>query len=366
MRLLFLIFMAAYVGGNVYVFVRLLQVMAGCSPWLKVLCGLLFWVVALAMVIAMMVRGVGLPDGVMKSLYFVGSVWMVFTLYMVPALLLLDLARVAGMPLRNGVLIAAVAVVCLLAYGYWNYRNPRVEHVDIELDKALDRDLTIVAVSDVHLGDGTGKRALRRYVEKINAENPDLIVVGGDLIDNSIVPVLRQGMAEELRRLKAPMGVYMVLGNHEYISGVEEVISFLDTTPITLLRDSVVTLPCGLQIVGRDDVSNRRREPLASLMARCDAAKPIMVVDHQPYKLAAADSLGVDLQFSGHTHHGQVWPVSLLTDMMFEQSHGYRKWSHSHIFVSSGLSLWGPPFRIGTQSDMAVFHLKATARQSNR
>ena len=93
---------------------------------------------------------------------------------------------------------------------------------------------------------------------------------------------------------------------------------------------------------------------------------PVVVIDHQPYHLQQVDDAGVDLQFSGHTHHGQVWPISLLTDHIFEQSHGYRKWQNTHIFVSSGLSLWGPPFRIGTKSDMAVFRLKSNSPQSNQ
>ena len=84
----------------------------------------------------------------------------------------------------------------------------------------------------------------------------------------------------------------------------------------------------------------------------------MVVLDHQPYDLAQTDALKVDLQISGHTHRGQVWPLSWLTDKMYEQSHGYRKWSYSHIWVSSGLSLWGPPFRIGTKSDLAVIDLK--------
>jgi len=81
------------------------------------------------------------------------------------------------------------------------------------------------------------------------------------------------------------------------------------------------------------------------------------LLDHQPYGLNESDFLGIDLQVSGHTHHGQLWPLSWITDILFEQSHGYRKWSHSHIYVSSGLSLWGPPFRIGTSSDMAVIRI---------
>ena len=85
---------------------------------------------------------------------------------------------------------------------------------------------------------------------------------------------------------------------------------------------------------------------------------PTIVLDHQPYDLAKTDSLGVDIQISGHTHNGQIWPLNWFTDYIFEQSHGYHKWSRSHIFVSSGLSLWGPPFRIGTRGDMAVIELR--------
>jgi len=164
-------------------------------------------------------------------------------------------------------------------------------------------------------------------------------------------------MAEELTELKAPLGIYMVPGNHEYISGIDKSIQFIQNTPIQLLRDSVVTLPCGIQLIGRDDRSNARRLPLQKLMARIDKSKPVILLDHQPYQLAESQAAGIDLQFSGHTHHGQVWPMNWVTDHLYEQSHGYRQWENSHIYVSSGLSLWGPPFRIGTESEMVVLQL---------
>ena len=162
--------------------------------------------------------------------------------------------------------------------------------------------------------------------------------------------------------MKAPMGIYMVPGNHEYISGIEACESFVSGTRITLLRDSMAVLPGGLQLVGRDDRSNRNRLPLDTLLAGADMTRPVFVLDHQPYDLAQSDSLGVDIQVSGHTHRGQIWPLNWLTDALYEQSHGSRKWPHSHIFVSSGLSLWGPPFRIGTRSDMAVLHISGNGR----
>ena len=150
----------------------------------------------------------------------------------------------------------------------------------------------------------------------------------------------------------------MAAGNHEYISGLEQVEKLLAPTPIHLLRDSLVTLPNGVQLIGRDDRSNRRREPLSALIAKVATTRPIVVLAPQPYHLAEADSLGIDLQISGHTHRGQVWPLNLLTDHLYEQSYGYRRWSRAHIYVSSGLSLWGPPFRIGTQSELVVIRLK--------
>lgn len=366
MKLFFLIFFAAYIGGNIYIFVRGLQAVSALPLGVRILLSVIFWLAAFAMIIALLARNAALPDVVMSALYRIGSVWLVFTLYMVLSLLCFDIVRLFVPTLRYGVVYAAVVAVMVLIYGYCNYLHPQVRHIDILLDKPLDESVVIAAISDVHLGDGTDKKALQRYVGLINEQRPDVVVIGGDLVDNSLRPLLHQNMAEILSQLRAPQGVFMVVGNHEYISGIEAVKEYLKSTPITLLQDSVVVLPSGVQIVGRDDRVNRHREPLSLLLSHCDMSLPIMVIDHQPYDLQEVDAAGVDIQFSGHTHRGQVWPVSLLTDYIFEQSHGYRKWSHTHIFVSSGLSLWGPPFRIGTNSDMAVFHLKSTSRQSNQ
>jgi predicted MPP superfamily phosphohydrolase len=191
----------------------------------------------------------------------------------------------------------------------------------------------------------------------INAEKPDLILIGGDLIDNSVTPLYTENMQEELSQLKAPQGIYMVPGNHEYISGIKKSAEFIRSTPIQLLRDTVITLPNGVQIAGRDDRHNPSRLSLRTLSQNINPAQPVILLDHQPYDLQNTEKAGIDLQFSGHTHRGQIWPMSLLTDYLFQQSHGYRQWGNSHVYVSSGLSLWGPPFRIGTNSEMVVFNI---------
>lgn len=360
MKMMFLSMIAAYLCGNVYIFIRTLQSVSSLSLGWKLLISSCYWLAALSLVISLFVRNVELPASLSRVMFTIGSSWLVFTLYMVLALLVTDLARLFLPALKSyGFGIALGFTVLLLAYGYLNYRHPDIHRMEITLDKPLpEQPVKVVAISDVHLGNGTRKPQLKEFVNMINAEQPDLILIGGDLIDNSLLPVYQQHMAEELNQLKAPMGIYMVPGNHEYISGLNECEQFLRGTPIRLLRDSIVTLPNGLQLIGRDDRSNRRRAPLAQLMQKADPTKPTLLIDHQPYEVAQKDSLGIDIQFSGHTHRGQVWPLSLLVDHLYEQSHGYRKWPHSHVYVSCGLSLWGPPFRIGTNSDMGVMTIK--------
>ena len=184
-----------------------------------------------------------------------------------------------------------------------------------------------------------------------------MIFICGDLIDNSIVPVKNQQMDAELALLNARYGVYMVPGNHEYISGITECKQFLVRTPVHVLQDTVVTLPNGIQIVGRDDRSVRSRKDLAQLTLNVNAEQPVIVLDHQPVELSENVEAKVDLLLCGHTHNGQVWPIKWLTGRMFEISYGYEKRNQTHIYVTSGLSLWGPPFRIGTQSEMVVINL---------
>ena len=361
MKMMFLSMIAAYLCGNIYIFVRALQTLSGLSLGWKVVFSLGYWLATLALVLSIFVlRHIEIPEVLSQGLFNIGSVWLVFTLYMVLALLVTDISKLFVPTLKTyGFVVSFGFTVCLLTYGYFNYKHPDINHLDITLDKPLQgQPMKIVAISDVHLGNGTRKPQLQKFVEMINAQEPDLIIIGGDLIDNSLIPLYQQKMAEELNQLKAPMGIYLAPGNHEYISGMEACEQFLKETPIRLLRDSIVTLPNGLQLIGRDDRSNRRRLPIAELMKQADSTKPTLLIDHQPYEVAKKDSLGIDIQFSGHTHRGQVWPLSLLVDNMYEQSHGYRRWSNSHVYVSSGLSLWGPPFRIGTKSDMLVMRVR--------
>lgn len=358
MGLLLIFILVCFFIGNAYIFIRALQTIRKAHWSIKIVFGIIFWLLAMQLFIVMALRHTNLPEFLPKLMFATGTTWMVFVLYMTLALLTTDIIkRFFIKNLRHSFLIAMGVTAVILIGGYINNLSPKIERIEIKLDKPLEGTTTIVAVSDLHLGYGTGKERLKEFVQMINAQNPDLIIIGGDLIDNSLIPLYNENMDEELRELQAPMGIYMAPGNHEYISGIEESYRFLKRTPIKMLADTVVTLPNGLQLILRDDKhkDNKSSCSLEQLMTKVDRERASFLVEHQPIQLSQIDEREVDIVFCGHTHHGQIWPGNIATDIIFEQSHGYRKWPHSHIFVSSGLSLWGPPMRIGTKGDMAVF-----------
>jgi predicted MPP superfamily phosphohydrolase len=233
--------------------------------------------------------------------------------------------------------------------GCIHYHHKYREELTIHTDKPLDKPLTIVLASDLHIGYHNRKGELGRWIDLMNAENPDLVLIGGDIVDRSVRTVLECGFADEFKRLKAP--IYTILGNHEYYSDVDGTRKFLSDAGITLLRDSVVELG-NLQIVGRDDRTNRRRKPLGALVKDTDAFT--ILLDHQPYHLEQTEHAGIDFQLSGHTHHGQVWPISWITDFVYECAFGFHQRGDTRYYISSGIGLWGGKFRIGTQSEYVV------------
>ncbi len=346
-----------YILGNAYIFGRGRQALKAQPKGRKILLTFLFWIAALSFFPEFLWRSASSPLLLFRCMHLVGTGWMVFTLYMSILLIAFDLLCLCRLQIKGSFWIALLVTAGTLCYGYYHYQHPSIKKIDIAIDKEFGKPLKIVAFSDVHLGYGTGKKQLARYVDMINEQKPDLILIGGDLIDNDITPVVKESMQDELNRLHAPQGIYMVPGNHDYFCGINACEQFISQTDICFLKDSVVTLPCGIQIIGRDDRHNRNRLPLASLAGKTDKTKPIILIDHQPYNLEESGQCGIDLQFSGHTHRGQIWPLTLLADHIFELSYGYKAFGKCHVYVSSGLSLWGPPFRIGTDSELVIFQL---------
>ena len=174
-----------------------------------------------------------------------------------------------------------------------------------------------------------------------------------------MTPVIAQHMDEELREIKAPLGVYAINGNHEhYAESPNATAEYLKSAGIKVLRDEVALVDSSFYIVGRNDRSNLRRMNLNDLMKGLDPTKPTILLDHQPYHLEEAEQNNIDLQISGHTHNGQFFPGNLFVKSMYELGYGYLKKGKTNYYVSSGLGIWGPQYRIGTQSELVVIKLK--------
>lgn len=322
-------------------------------------------VLAFASLFVSVLAGDGFPLSITSMMYKVGTSWFFMVLYMAMIYLVLDLLRVSHLlPVGKfmyaswaGTIGVALLTAVIFIAGNINYHNKRRVEFTVDTGGKLDRPLKAVVVSDLHLGYGIGNRELARWVEMINAEQPDVILIPGDVIDNSLRPLEETGTADVLRGMKAKHGVWVSPGNHEYISGMERSVRFLRSAGLNVLRDESVLVDSSLYIVGRDDRTNRERKPLHELLAPLDRDKPVVLLDHQPVALEGLAGAGVTLQVSGHTHRGQVWPISWITDAMFEKSNGLLQKDGTDIYVASGLGIWGGKFRIGTRSEYAVIEM---------
>jgi predicted MPP superfamily phosphohydrolase len=294
---------------------------------------------------------------------------MIGLLYFILAAIFFDFVRFANHFLRfypdwvhanypQVKLIAFLSVLVLFTgfslVGNYRFRHPAVQQVNLEVPKGDGQSgtLTIAVASDVHLGNIIRKNRLKKYVELLNSQDADIILLAGDLIDHSMRPVEARKMDEELRKLKARYGVYAIFGNHEYYGDVEKAVQFYARSGIRLLRDSAVTIDNRFILVGRDDISQRRRKPLESILSGFSARLPKILLDHNPARLDDALKNQIDLQLSGHTHNGQIFPLNLFARRIFALSYGFRKTGKTNYYVSSGLGLWAAPVRIGTQSEI--------------
>jgi hypothetical protein len=255
--------------------------------------------------------------------------------------------------------LTVVGISIALVIGNYRFNHPQVVKLNISSAKPKqNKHVRIVAVSDVHLGFSIDKARLQSYVKLINDQHPDLVLMAGDISDRPVYPIVRQNMKEELRSIQAKLGVYAINGNHEYLAETPLALSpYLEEAGIKVLRDNVVLLDGSFYIAGRDDRMNPNRKTVQALVSGLDSKLPIIMMDHQPYHLEQAEKNGVDLQLSGHTHNGQFFPGNLIVKRMYELGYGYLKKGNTHYYVSSGLGIWGPQYRIGTQSEIVVIEL---------
>ena len=280
-------------------------------------------------------------------------------------------------------IICAVIITTVSIYGVINAGNIQTTKYDISIDKKAGKldSLNVVLIADLHLGYNIGCRQMEQMVKKINAQDPDLVVVAGDIFDNEYEALEDPyRLAEILRGIQSKYGVYACYGNHDIqekilagftFGGKEKKESsvkmdeFLEKAGITLLRDEYVLIDDSFYLYGRPDYERPgrgidERKSAQEITADMDLSLPVLVIDHEPGELQELADAGVDADLCGHTHDGQLFPGNLTIKLMWENACGYLKKGDMHSIVTSGVGLFGPNMRVGTKSEICdiMMHFK--------
>ena len=373
----FLIFMAA----NIYVGKKGWLLINGAIPKVSIyLYWAMFIFIAFSFIIGRFSKN-KVPHFFEKFLNILGGYWMAAFLYFIILLGVIDIVKlILGIKKLSFVntntlqkvyfmsnIGALIIVAVLLVYGTYNATNLKTTRYSIKINKEAGKlkKLNVVMLSDLHLGDIVDKHRLSKMVSKINELEPDIVILAGDIIDDYIEPFIAQDMGTEFKKIHSRYGVYAVLGNHEYYGGAIDKIAYEyeNSANFNLLRDKAVKIDNSFYLVGREDLSYERysktkRKTLDALITDTDRLLPIIVIDHQPTNLSEGEAAGVDVQFSGHTHKGQLLPANIVTNKLFENDFGLLTKKTYNIVVSSGAGTWGPPIRIGSASEIVQVELE--------
>lgn len=312
----------------------------------------------------------GAGDGWQSAVILFGYYALPLMLYLVMTVVLADLVvgalRLARLlskeavrstrvrRLRLSVMLALPAVV--VAFGIVNHNVLRVKEYRVEVPRRASsaRELTIVFMADLHFRGLVPDRLLDALVAKVNAQKPDIILVGGDILEGDRRDEDTGRYERAFRRMSSTYGIFGVPGNHERFSRAVSG-DFFARAGVRLLQDEVEIVDRAVVLAGRTDSRSRGRKSVEELLAGAPKDLPVILLAHRPIELDQAERAGVDIQLSGHTHHGQLFPINLVTAREYELSWGYLQKGPTHVFVTSGVQVWGPPVRtVGASEILAI------------
>ncbi|MFH2011145.1 MAG: metallophosphoesterase [Pseudomonadota bacterium] len=324
-------------------------------------------------------------DGVGYILTFVSSLWMGFVFYLFLINLGVDIINISGKIINqafygvrttplipNGyptffsILLIATGIC---TYAYFEALNIGVTRVTIQTSKLPKdvKDIVIAQVTDIHLGVLVGEKRLKKITHIIKEIKPDILFSTGDLVDGNMDSMV--GLAEELRGINPRLGKYGVTGNHEFYTGIEQSERFTEDSGFKLLRNQYVNLGDIINIIGLDDPTAERfknivGEDITKLFSRCDPNLFTILLCHQPRKFRENSlSMPFDLQLSGHTHKGQMFPFNLITHIFFPLQGGFFEVNGKKLYESRGTGTWGPPLRFLSPPEIVVIKLESTGKK---
>jgi len=367
------------IGTHYYLWARLIRDPMWPSPWRQVATAVLI-VLALSIPVSMLAWRT-LPRNLAVPVSWIGYVWMGSMFLLLVLLWSGEVARLSWVQYASFASIdggrreflaqilaggAGVFGLALSGWGIWSAIRPvEIKPVAVRLRKLPDslRGLRIVQLTDMHVGLTIGRGFVDDVVRKVNALEPDLVAITGDLVDG---PVEDLGAAvAPLGQIRSRLGTYFVTGNHEYYSGADSWLLFLREIGIRVLRNEHVELSKNggtFHVAGVDDwtahqFGNGHGADMARAMEGRDTSKPVVLLAHQPVQFDEARAHGVDLQISGHTHGGQIFPFGFLTRLAQPFLSGLHQRGDSQIYVSSGTGYWGPPMRIAAPAEITLIEL---------
>lgn len=307
-----------------------------------------------------------LPKAINDFFTNVSTYWMAFLLYcfiifpIVNAISFFgNLSKDKSIELSfDGFLLIIVMTILTSVKGTLNAVIPHI--VKFEVDdskKRLKNSINVILISDIHLGITFGKRRLMKMVERINSLAPDIVLIAGDIVDSDITPFMKLNLAIEFSKLKSTYGTYAVLGNHDLMMGKSnEIAEELTKNGVNVLRDENILINDEFYLIGRDDIISEKigspRKNIEELIGGLDESKFKMLIDHNPKYSYEAENNNIDIQFSGHTHKGQIRPWAFAVKRMYEIDHGYLKRGDFNLFVSSGYGTCGPRLRTGSKAEI--------------
>ena len=310
-----------------------------------------------------------------KALSSTADYLLPFFLYLFLFMLLLDLLLLINLPFRAvprewiksrsfrraGLPVIIFCSLAVVIAGIINFNAIRTTEYQITIPGKLSdiSHLRIAFVSDFHLQESTGIHFVEKFASKIDRIKPDLMLFGGDIVDDDRTNEKLAYFESIFSSIKARYGLYGVLGNHEHYTGHDKG-SFFSNSGIEILRDSVVIVGNSFIVAGRNDSHIRTRKSIAEIAGTIPDTLPVILLDHRPSEVDLTSRFPIDVVLSGHTHNGQLFPINLITRRVYELSYGYRQKGETHFFVSSGIRLWGPPVRTTGKSEIIVIDITLT------
>ncbi len=364
----------AYIIPNIYVFLRIWQFFI--NKGYKLFYTFIYLLLASVYPVSNLFSEES--AGLMATIFTtIGNYILPFYLYLFLSVLIFDILLLINWPLKivrvemlrstrfkiaglSAILFLSVALVIA---GIINFNTIRTSEYHIQIPRKSSKivHLKIAFTADFHLQEGTNVHFVERFVKTIATINPDLMIFGGDIVEGDREDENMALLENLLTGIHTKYGVFTVLGNHEYYGGQDKG-SFFDKAGMKVLCDTIMTIDSSFNLGGRYDSHFGTRKTIGNLMKSVTDSLPVILVDHRPTEFDQVSKTAVDIQLSGHTHDGQMFPINLITRKVYELSWGYLKKGNTHFFVTSGIRLWGPPVRTSGKSEIMVIEITFTGQ----